>query len=256
MNGQPPIKKEEEDNSANLTPAERAKSGVMVVEPDRNDRQNFRAAIKTLGFGDFTDVPNHGVGLDKLQERNITHIIFDAKATNMPPKEFLAKCLEMDDSLVLIPSSFEPNVDDVFDMLIMGARGFLVKPFTVDTVDKAIISASKGEPIADVVKQAKDRNEALVAIMMTSLDKAATIMRQAQQFDTAKREVPKAIRQFKRSAELAQTFAKNGEEGLFEALEKFCIERSKGPATRLGRLRKKLKTKVKVEDTTEAEAEA
>jgi hypothetical protein len=44
----------------------------------------------------------------------------------------------------------------------------------------------------------------------------------------------------KRSSDLAHTFAKGGEEGLLEALEKFCIERSKGPATRLGRLRKRL----------------
>ncbi len=238
----PPLVKQEESGQT-LTPAERASSAIMVVEPDRNDRQNFRTAIKTLGFGDFTDVPNHGVGLEKLQERKITHIIFDAKKTNMPPKEFLAKCLELDPNLVLIPASFEPNVDDVFDMLIMGARGFLVKPFTVETCDASIVSASKGEPIADVVKQAKDRNEALVAILMSSLDKVATILRQAQQFDTAKREVPKAMRTFQRSAELAQTFAKDGQDGLFEALEKFCIERSKGPATRLGRLRKKLKTK-------------
>jgi hypothetical protein len=62
------------------------------------------------------------------------------------------------------------------------------------------------------------------------------------QFETAKREIPKALGTLRRSAELAKTFAKGGEDGLIEAMEKFCIERSKGPATRLGRLRKRLKT--------------
>jgi len=81
-------------------------------------------------------------------------------------------------------------------------------------------------------------------------------MRQAQQFETAKRELPRMMSGFKRSAELAMTFAKGGQEGLLEALEKFCIERSKGPATRLGRLRKRLSTTRTVEEEAEAAAAA
>ena len=141
-------------------------------------------------------------------------------------------------------------MDDVFNLLILGAKGYLCKPFTIDTVDLAIVNATKGEPIADAVLQARDRNEALVAILMQSLDKAATILRQAQQFETARREVPRAMNGLKRASELALTFAKDGEAGILEALERFCIERSKGPATRLGRLRKRLKTK-RVDDDDE-----
>ncbi|MCB0352007.1 MAG: response regulator [Bdellovibrionales bacterium] len=232
-----------EQEEMSLTPKERANAVILTVEPDRNERQNIRTALKQLGFGGITDCPTHSAALEKMQERRITHIIFDAKKTNMPTTEFVSKVVEYDPNVVLIPASFEPNVDDVFDLLVLGARGYLCKPFTVDTVDAAVVAATKGEPIADSVKQAKDRNEALVAIMMASLDKAATIMRQAKQFDTAKREIPRAMRGFRVSAELAQTFAKGGQDGLFEALERFCIERSKGPATRLGRLRKRLKTK-------------
>jgi hypothetical protein len=102
--------------------------------------------------------------------------------------------------------------------------------------------ATKGEPISEAVLQARDRNEALVAIMMSSLDKAATILRQSQQFETAKREIPRSMSSLRRAAELARTFAKGGDEALVDAMEKFCIERGKGPATRLGRLRKRLQT--------------
>ena len=73
-------------------------------------------------------------------------------------------------------------------------------------------------------------------------------------FDTAKRELPRAMSAFRRSAELARTFCKDGEMGLFTALEKFCIERSKGPATRLGRLRKRLHT-TRAKDGSEGEDE-
>ena len=105
-----------------------------------------------------------------------------------------------------------------------------------------MIQATKGEPISDKVLGARDRNEALVAMMMTSVDRLATVFRQSQQFETAKRALPNAMAALARAADLAHTFAKGGEEGLIESLENFCIKQSNGPATRLGRLRKRLST--------------
>ncbi|NDC36789.1 MAG: response regulator [Proteobacteria bacterium] len=239
-----------------ITQAERNRSQVLIVEADAGERNNLRTAIKSLGYAGISDAPNHAAALERLQQRKFTHVVFDAKKTNMPPRDFLVKVLEMDKEVVAIPSSFEPNVDDVFDLLIVGARGYLCKPFTADTVEASIVMATKGEPIADVVLQAKDRNEALVAIMMTSLDKTATILRQSQQFETAKREIPRSFATLRRAAELARTFSKGGDEGLIEALEKFCIERGKGPATRLGRLRKRLQSTRTDDDDAPADSPA
>lgn len=225
-----------------MSPGERARASVLVVEPDPLMRNNMRTCLKTLGYGGISDAPTHSSALEKMEGRKFSHILFDSKQSTMPPREFLVKVLEGDRTCVCVPTSTEPNVDDVFDLLVTGAKGFLAKPFTVDTVESAIVMATKGEPISDAVLRARDRNEALVAIMMGSLDKAATILRQASKFDTAKREIPRAMASLKRSAELARTFAKGGEESLLGALQDFCIERGEGPATRLGRLRKRLKT--------------
>ncbi len=232
----------QDDYQLTLSAGERSRVSVLVIESDAMDRSNMRTALRSLGFGFIAEAPTHAAALEKLTERRFSHIIFEAKKTNMSVKDFLSQVLKDDIETIAIPSSYEPSVDDVFDLLIMGARGYLVKPFTVQSVDQSVVNATKGEPISELVLQAKDRNEALVAIMMSSLDRAATIMRQAQQFETAKREIPKALGSFYRGVELAKTFAKDGENGLLVALESFCIERGKGPATRLGRLRKRLKT--------------
>ena len=239
---------------ATMTPAERAKATILIVESDANDRNNMRVAIKSLGYGGFTEAPNHASALEKLQERKVTHIVFEAKKTNMPPKDFLQKVMEMDNRIVAIPSSYEPSVDDVFDLLIMGARGYVCKPMTSDSLESAIVMATKGEPIADAVLHAKDRNEALVALMMASLDKTATVLRQAAQFETARREIPRSIGFLRRSADLAKTFCKGGEAGMLESIEKFCLERSKGPATKLGRLRQRLKSGRGKDDEDSAES--
>ena len=231
------------DDEFTLSHDERKQSSVLIVEPDANTRNNMRLTIKSLGYGNISDAVSHGQALDRLKERAYTFVLFDAQKSNVPPVDFLAQLLKQDQHTTAIPMSGSPRVDDVFNLLVIGAKGFLVKPFTVNSVDESIIWAHKGEPIAEVVLNAKDRNQALVAVMMAALDSVSTLMRQAREFDTAKRELPKAYRRFKRSAELAKTFCKGSDENLIDAISEFCIMRGEGPATRLGRLRQRLKKK-------------
>jgi two-component system chemotaxis response regulator CheY len=230
------------DTATNMTDSERSTSRILLVEPEPTDRNLMRTMLKGLGFSAITESPNHLASLEKFEGRKFTHIIFDARKGNYPIRDWFSQIIEIAPTIIAIPSSPNPSVDDVFELLLLGARGYLVKPFTRDTLDLSVVMATKGEPIADCVKQAKDRNEALVAIMMSSLDRLATVQRQASQFETARREVPRAQAALRRAQDLALTFAKGGEDGLIRALERFCVEKSRGPATRLGRLRKRLST--------------
>ena len=223
-----------------ISVTDRKKSSVLIVEADGNSRNNLRLAVKTLGFGIISDVPSHAQGLERLNGRRFSYVIFDSKKTNVTPDDFLRQVLQLDKETVAIPSSNSPRVDDVFELFVIGAKGFLVKPFTVDSVEEALIWAKKGEPIAEAVLYAKDRNEALVAMMMMALDNVAILLRQSRQFETALRDVPQAMRRFMHAVELAKTFCKGSDELLTNSIMQFCVERGSGPASRLGRLRKKL----------------
>lgn len=225
-----------------LSDAERATASILIVEPDADDRTLLRTTLRGLGFGTIAEAPNHMIALDKFEGRKFSHIIFDAKKGNYPVIDWFKQVMEIAPDIIAIPASAAPSVDDVFEILLLGAKGYLVKPFNRETVDQSVMVATKGEPIPDVVRQARDRNEALVAIIMTSLDRLATVYRQSKQFGTAARELPRAVAALRRSSDLALTFAKGGEAGLIEALEKFAVDKSRGPATRLGRLRKRLST--------------
>jgi len=229
-----------------LTDGERQNTAILIVEPDGSSKNGLRQHLINLGYSGISDATDRVVALQKLEQRQFTHIIFDAKHHLMTGREFLSKVLDYDEDIIAIPSSTEPSVDDIFDLLIIGAKGYLVKPFTEESVDDSIVMATKGEPISDAILFARDRNEALVSLIMTAVDKLATIMRQAEQFETAKRELPKAKLGLKRALEIAKTFAKGGEESLLEAILEFCIERSNGPASKLGRARKRLSVKKKI----------
>jgi len=241
-----------------MTVPERKKSSILIVDSEPHVRQTMRQLLNTLGFGLVADAVDHAIALQKLEEREFTHVIFEAKKTRIDAKEFLRRTFDLDEDVIAIPSSYDPTVDEVFDLLIIGAKGYLVKPFTADTLDQAIVMATRGEPISEAVLHARNRNEALASLILSSLDKLTVIMRQAEQFETAKREVQSCQLGFKRAVDLGNTFAKGGTAPLVESLVELCVERSQGPATRLGRFRKRLdqKKQKQVPDAANTQATA
>jgi DNA-binding NarL/FixJ family response regulator len=230
-------------NILSMSDLERKRCSILVVDSDLGVRNNMRQMFVRMGFGGVSDATDHALALQKVMARQFTHVVFEAKKTNMPARDFLQGLLDYDENIVALPSSYEPTVDDVFGLLILGARGYVVKPFTEESLEDAIVQATKGDPVSDSILFAKDRNEALASLVMTALDKVTTVMRQAQQFETARRELPKAKAVFMRSTDIAKTFCKGSQHELLDAMIDFCIERASGPATRLGRLRKRFESK-------------
>ena len=240
-----------------VTGIDRKNAAMLIVESDFQTKNTIRNTLTSLGIAALSDAADHSAAIRKMEGRHFTHLLFEAKRINIPVADFLSQALERYPSLIAIPTSFEPTVDDVFNLLTIGARGYLVKPFTTDSLDLAITMASRGDSISESILHAKDRNEALASLCMTALDKLVIVKRQALQFETAKREVPRAVAAFRRAAEIAKTFAKDGDDALLEAIMDFCIDRANGPASRLGRLRKRLEgrksERVKSSDNTDTD---
>ncbi len=234
------------ESSLVLTPAEKKGISFLVVESNSSDRNLLRQILRNANFETVYEANNHLVAKEKLLERRITHVIFESKKINIPVEEFVESLLAIDPKLTLIASSSNPQLDDVFNLLTKGAKGYIVKPLTHEGVEQAVILATKAEPIPEAVLKAKDRNEALAVLVTLALDKLANILKQTEEFETAKKEVPRAFFFLQHSVEMAITFCKGGEEGYLEALVKECIERQNVPSSRLGRLRKRIKSNIRV----------
>lgn len=223
-----------------LSAGERGAIDVLLVEPDSWARAATRAALLSLRYGGVCDAPDHASGLERLAGRRFTHVIFDARPSNMPAGAFLTRALENDPRLVAVASSSAPSADDVFDLILVGARGYLLKPPTADSVDEALALATFAEPIPDVLRYAKDRNLALAALALAALDRVAAARRDAARYETARRALAAAELGLRSAVDLGRTFAVGGEPSLLEAIVEVGIERGNGPATRLGRTRKRL----------------
>ena len=217
------------------------KISLLIVEENSPNRLSIRGALHTLGLRGVSDVATHADAEKRLSERDFTHIIFQAKDTNMPAFDFLRWVLSKDPNTVAIATSNDPQIDNVFRLLQAGARGYLAKPFTAETVENALLQATKGEPLAAAVLEANDRNEAFAYMMTSHLDKTADLIRQSKTHISAKRQVEAALRTLRSSTDLAKTFSEGGTDELLKSLEDLCEKRGDGPASRLGRLRSKLR---------------
>lgn len=222
-----------------FTSGDRDRAEFLLIEPDIQLKASLKGSLMGLGFTRITDSPDHYAGLEKIQRRPITHVLFDAKESNMKAAEFLAHALEQDEKIIALPLSFEPTLDDVFDLLVLGARGYIVKPFTPESLDAALLWATKGEPLSPAILFAKDRNHALASFALSSLDKVASLTAEARRHETAAYELPRARLQLDRALDVARTFAKGGPPELVTAMIDYCCERANGPATKLGRVRKR-----------------
>ncbi len=220
---------------------DRAHYTVLVVCAQGSSSSQVRQAMKSLGFVQMSTAATHMQGIDKVKVRKFTHIIFDAKVTDMPTVDFVKQIIEMDGNTILIAISDQPKIDDVFSLLRAGGRGFIVPPFNTETLESVLERATEGPALSEAVLNAPDRNGAFTAIVLNNLYRLSVAMRQSKEFASAARDVRIYDYQFKESIELAQLFCDGTENDLRDKIIEGCINRAKDAATRLGRLRKKLK---------------
>jgi DNA-binding NarL/FixJ family response regulator len=228
------------NNCLELTKAERTRCSVLIIEPDESDRSHLRACLKLLSFGYVSELAEYAAALKSLFERRFTHLLFATEDADLGPAEFCSSALKTDPDMIAIAMTRRPDIDEMFDLLLHGARGYVLKPFEVDDLQEVVAAATKGEPIPEEILKAPDKNEVLVNMLLNDLDKVARAMKITASSEAEKRKLPPLVGCLSRSVRHALIVGKGGEKGYMEVLERVLVERSMGPATRLGRLRKRL----------------
>ena len=161
---------------------------VLVVSKNGNVSNQVRAVLKNLGFAKLSAIASHVQALDRIRSRSFNLVIFEAGGADMPAVDFVKQCSDLDGSQLLIALSSSPRIDDVFGLLRAGARGFVVPPFTIGSLEDVMQRADEGPPFSEAVLQASDRNAALSSVILNSLYRVATLLRQCREFESAKRE--------------------------------------------------------------------
>jgi two-component system chemotaxis response regulator CheY len=111
---------------------------VMIVDDSPAMRQFIRRVLNLSGFtvGDLWEASNGVEALEKLRERWVDVILTDINMPGMGGEQFVRQ-LEQDEMLRSIPVvvvSTDGTESRVHQMLTLGAKGYVKKPFLPETL--------------------------------------------------------------------------------------------------------------------------
>ena len=115
---------------------------ILAVDDFSTMRRIVKNLLKQLGYTNVTEAEDGAVALDILQKEKIDFVISDWNMPNMTGLELL-KAIRADSNLKDIPVlliTAEALKDNVVAAVKAGANGYIVKPFTPDTLQEKIHS--------------------------------------------------------------------------------------------------------------------
>lgn len=240
------------DDKLALRKEERDKSVILLIESEPEELQGMKDALVSLNFPVVIPVKDHRTGLQMLYDTAVTHVIMNTSSSAIDTREFVEDLIRIDKKLIILPSTYSIQDDDIFDFFCRGARGVIVKPCSAATMDQAIGIATHHPGFSEALLKAPDRNRALSRLLVDEVDASARAYRDYLNNRADESYFSNAVRRLATVCAFSQTFARGGIYRLLDAAVDIFIEISHGPATRLGRLRQRLskqRDQRKVEDS-------
>ncbi len=112
----------------------------LVVDDFSTMRRIIRNLLKELGFVNVEEAEDGAIGLRKLQDGNFDFVVSDWNMPNMDGLTML-KNIRATETLKKIPVlmvTAEAKKENIVAAAQAGASGYIVKPFTVATLDEKL----------------------------------------------------------------------------------------------------------------------
>lgn len=125
---------------------------ILIVDDFATMRQIVRKSLCSIGFINITEAVDGQDALNKLQSGQFNFVISDWNMPNMMGLDLL-KAVRSDDKLKALPFlmvTAEANRDNIIEAAKAGVSQYIVKPFTVDSLEQKItaIFTKKAAPSA------------------------------------------------------------------------------------------------------------
>jgi two-component system chemotaxis response regulator CheY len=113
---------------------------ILIVDDFSTMRQIVRKSLSSLGFINITEAVDGQDALTKLQSGEFSFVISDWNMPNMMGIDLL-KAVRADEKLKTLPFlmvTAEANRDNIIDAAKAGVSQYIIKPFTVDSLEQKI----------------------------------------------------------------------------------------------------------------------
>lgn len=113
---------------------------ILTVDDFSTMRRIIRNILRQLGYSNIAEADDGAAALDTLQRQDIDFVISDWNMPNMSGLELL-KAIRADsrlkDTPVLLVTA-EALKDNIVEAVKAGVNGYIVKPFTAETLKEKI----------------------------------------------------------------------------------------------------------------------
>ena len=228
---------------------------ILVVCLDAAVSHQLRSGLQELNLGKVEGVFSHKVALQKIVEKKYQHIFFDSTSKDMEVSDFVkrVKDISPDSGLIILVEKI--NIDDAFAFLKSGLQSFLVVPFTFDSVEQSMKYASSDNVIREDLLQDKDYHKTLAEVALTNFNmlcRLKTLLKENPKDGAAnlKSLIKDREAEFKKAVELARSVSESAAVFQTVVVDK-CLEHATNGSTRLGKVRRALREKRKLEQQTQ-----
>jgi CheY-like chemotaxis protein len=104
---------------------------LLIIDDEEAILKMAKTILEESGFNIYTTTSGKK-GIETFKENDIDLVILDIKMPEMDGKEVLKKLMEVDPEVKILLSSGYSEEDEHHDLLRMGAKGFIGKPFVID----------------------------------------------------------------------------------------------------------------------------
>ena len=152
---------------------------ILVISGNRDTLTLLRESMRHVGYDRIHNFSELQPALEYLDDHDADVIFFDVAMDtkqSISSEKFLELLEQEFPEVYAVAISSDPSVDNIFQLLKLGVHAYLIPPFSPHSVDEVIIDAVKGPKISDDILSKSDRNGALAAFMLDSLDQLAESM--------------------------------------------------------------------------------
>jgi len=216
---------------------------ILVVDPDTTARLKIVNQLKEIGFTYVSETESHDTGLRRLTTKPYTHVVFSTVSNNIHYHDFLRTAVSTSPETIPLPMASTPNPDQVYEAIMLGARGFIVVPCEKDALERLFELSVREELALGAELQNLDRNKVLASLMCSGLDDLAEALRKSRGRST--KDIEALSEHFRNQSRMARSFCTGGEEELLRVVSEHLIKQSFKEPSRLGKLRRRIAAKRK-----------
>ena len=216
-------------------------ANILLVSANDSLVGAIRDVLRKLEYQNSFHSPSYSTAIRRMLEQDFDMVIFDLARSDMMGRDFVRNLSSFADTCFRVGMTDNPELKVVLDLLEVGTHGFLIHPFTEESVKEVFDLIEEAPKFNEAIFDKINRIATFKALLLANLNKLAQAKKQFVCLGRTDEDIIALEKEFVKSVEMAKEIARGQENELLNQIIEGCLRAAKMPLTRLGRIRRQLR---------------